>query len=145
MTAEIITTTDRTSMVTTEIDTQTPAKLRLRRKTPPAAGDKQFGRSSITNGRHMHLPPHAGDVAWQRQYKDIFGLITSDLGGQLSEGQRQLVRRCSMLSITCERMESEAAAGHDFDHQLYGMYTDQLGRTLQCLGLKQQQKEAANI
>ena len=119
-----------------EIGTQAP----LRRKTRPQPGDPQYGRSSVTNGRHMHLPPHAGDVAWQRRYKDIFGLITSDLGGQLSQGQRQLVRRCSMLSITCERMESEAAAGHDFDHQLYGMYTDQLGRTLQVL--KQQQKEA---
>ena len=110
----------------------------LRRKTRPQKGDRHFGRVSVTNGRRLHTPPTAGNATWQRRFKDIYQLIVEDIGPDLTEGQRQLVRRVSMLSIACEKMESKAAAGHDYDHQTYSMYTDQLGRTLQCLGLKQQ-------
>jgi hypothetical protein len=91
----------------------------------------------------MHLPPEAGDVAWSRRYKDIYALLVGDVGPDLTEGQRQLCRRCATISLTCEKMESEASAGRNFDHQLYSMYTDQLGRTLQRLGLKQQQQKEA--
>ena len=110
----------------------------LRRKTRPQKGDRHFGRASVTNGRRLHTPPTAGNATWQRRFKDIYQLIVEDIGPDLTEGQRQLARRVSMLSIACEKMESKAAAGHDYDHQTYSMYTDQLGRTLQCLGLKQQ-------
>jgi hypothetical protein len=130
MTAEIITTTDRTSMVTTEIDTQTPAKLRLRRKTPPAAGDKQFGRSSITNGKKMHLPPEAGDAAWGRRFKDIYNLLVADTD---NEAARQQARRCATIALACEKLESNSAAGKEIDLPLYTTLTTTYGQAIQCL------------
>ena len=54
----------------------------------------------------------------------------------LSEGQRQLARRCATISIECEKMEGEAAQGRDIDLFTYGTLTDRLGRALQRLGLK---------
>jgi hypothetical protein len=46
----------------------------------------------------------------------------------LSEGQRQLARRCATISIACEKMEGEAAAGNEIDLDAYGTLTDRLGR-----------------
>lgn len=78
-----------------------------------------------------------GDTAWSRRFKDVLGEIISDLGGRetLSEGQRQIARRCATISIACERMEGEAAAGEDINLDTYGTLTDRLGRAFQRLGL----------
>ena len=69
--------------------------------------------------------------------------ITSDLGGAdlLSEGQRQLARRCATISIMCERLEGEAASGAEINLELYGRLTDRLGRALQRLGLERRARD----
>ena len=54
----------------------------------------------------------------------------------LSEGQRQLARRCATIAIACERMEGQAAAGQAIDLEAYGTLTDRLGRAFARLGLK---------
>ena len=104
---------------------------KLRRKTRPQPGDPKYGRSSVSNGRRLHTQAAAGNTAWSRRFRDIYKLLVDDTD---NEAVRQLARRVATISIACEKMESEAASGHDFDHQLYGMYTEQLTRTLQCLG-----------
>src|SRR5436853_7077643 len=67
---------------------------------------------------------------WARRWRDVLGEIISDLGGPdlLSEGQRQLARRCATIAIACERMEGEAAQGNEIDLEVYGTLTDRLGR-----------------
>jgi hypothetical protein len=42
---------------------------------------------------------------WARRWRDLLGEIINDLGGAdiLSEGQKQLARRCATISIACER------------------------------------------
>jgi hypothetical protein len=79
-----------------------------------------------------------GDTAWARRFADILGEVISDLGGadRLSEGQRQIARRCATIAISCERMEGDAAAGNPIDLETYGQLTDRLGRAFQRLGLK---------
>jgi hypothetical protein len=83
------------------------------------------------------------DGKWSRRFRDVLGQIVADLGGadQLSEGQRQLARRCATISLACERMEGEAAAGAAIDLETYGKLTDRLGRTFQRLGLKRQPRD----
>ena len=99
-------------------------------------------RSAVTNGKRLHVvaPP---DNKWQRRFRDVLAEITSDLGGAdlLSEGQRQIARRCATIAIACERMEGEAAAGNDIDLDVYGTLTDRLGRAFHRLGLKRQARE----
>ena len=70
----------------------------------------------------------------------MLGLIVSDLGGVdlLSEGQKQLARRAATISIACEKMEGEAAAGREIDLEEYGRLTDRLGRAFHRLGLRRQ-------
>jgi hypothetical protein len=73
----------------------------------------------------------------------VLAEITNDLGGAdlLSEGQKQLARRCVTISIACERMEGEAALGNEIDLDAYGTLTDRLGRALQRLGLKRRPRD----
>jgi hypothetical protein len=100
-------------------------------------------RSAVTNGKRLHVvaPP---DNKWQRRFRDVLAEIISDMGGAgagLSEGQRQIARRCATIAIACERMEGEAAAGNAIDLDAYGTLTDRLGRAFQRLGLERRQRD----
>ena len=98
-------------------------------------------RSAVSNGRRLHVIP-PGDTKWARRFRDVLSEILSDLGSEgLSEGQRQLARRCATIAIACERMEGEAAADHAIDLDAYGTLTDRLGRCFQRLGLKRQARD----
>jgi hypothetical protein len=91
----------------------------------------------VTNGRRLFVT-RPGDTAWARRFRDLLLQIINDLGGPeiLSEGQRQLARRAATLSVECERLEGEMAAGHEVDLHRYGQLTDRIGRTFHRLGLK---------
>jgi hypothetical protein len=64
--------------------------------------------------------------------------LLSGFGGpdHLSEGQRQLARRCATIALECERIEGHAVAGKEIDLDVYGQLTDRIGRAFQRLGLK---------
>lgn len=98
---------------------------------PPAV------RSAVTNGKRLHVVA-PGDRAWARRFRDVLDQIIADMSGPagLSEGQRQLARRAATISIQCERLEGEAAAGNEINLEVYGTLTDRLGRVFQRLGLK---------
>lgn len=84
------------------------------------------GRSAVTNGKRLYVV-RPGDTAWARRFRDVLAEIISDLGGHdggLSEGQRQLARRCATIAIACEKLEGEAAAGAAIDLETYGKLTD---------------------
>src|SRR5262249_32392472 len=99
-------------------------------------------RSAVTNGKPLPVV-QPGDTAWARRFRDVLAEITSDLGGAdlLSEGQRQLARRAATISLACERLEGEAAAGAAIDLETYGKLTDRLGRAFQRLGLKREPRD----
>jgi|SRR6516225_2933472 len=99
-------------------------------------------RSRVTNGRTLFVEAD-GRGPWGRRFRDILAEITNDLGGAdlLSEGQRQLARRCATISIACEKLEGDAAAGATIDLETYGKLTDRLGRTFQRLGLKREPRD----
>jgi hypothetical protein len=105
---------------------------------PPALSkhvDK--GRNRVTNGNALFIEGEQRSKAAKR-FRDIVSAVTADLGGadRLSEGQKQLVGRCSLISVECERMEARSVAGEDIDLELFGTLTDRLGRTLARLGLR---------
>ena len=108
--------------------------------------DPQRFRSTVTNGRHLHVEAR-GDTRWARRFKDILGEIISDMGGpdRLSEGQRQLARRAATLSLECERLEGKAVLGEEIDLDLYGQMTDRLGRTFHRLGLRRVPKTVVGL
>jgi hypothetical protein len=103
------------------------------------AQHKPEQRSRVTNGKTLFVEADQRGP-WARRFRDVLAEIVNDLGGAdlLSEGQRQLARRCATIAIACERMEGEAALGNEIDLDAYGTLTDRLGRALQRLGLKRQ-------
>lgn len=101
-------------------------------------------RSAVSNGKRLHVIP-PGDGKWSRRFRDVLTQIIADLSGPegLSEGQRQLARRCATLSIMCEKIEGEAAAGNEIDLDEFAKLTGILGRTFHRLGLKRQQRNVS--
>lgn len=118
----------------------TPA-IRSNSGAHPARKDQ---RSAVTNGKRLHVV-RPGDTAWSRRFRDVLAEIISDIRTTsregLSEGQRQLARRAATISIMCEKMEGDAAAGAEIDVDAYGMLTDRLGRAFARLGLKRQSRD----
>jgi hypothetical protein len=111
------------------------------RATSGAASPRRDHRSAVTNGKRLHVVA-PGDTKWSRRFRDVLSEIISDLGREgLSEGQRQLARRCATIAIACERMEGEAAAGNEIDLDSYGTLTDRLGRCFARLGLRRQARD----
>jgi hypothetical protein len=108
-------------------------------KPKPMRKDQQ---SAVTNGSRLFVV-RPGDNKWHRRFRDVFSQIISDLGGsdRLSEGQRQLARRCATISIACERLEGDIAAGREIDLDTYGALADRLGRAFQRIGLKRQARD----
>jgi hypothetical protein len=100
------------------------------------------GRSQVTNGRRVFVEADQRGP-WTRRFKDILAQIVADLGGAdvLSEGQRQIARRATTLSIACEKLEGEIAEGKDVSLEVYGQLSDRLGRCFNRLGLKRLAKD----
>ena len=111
--------------------------------SPPARS-----RSAVSNGKRLHVE-RAGDNKWSRRFRDVLAEIVSDLGGDarnLSEGQRQIARRCALIAVECERIEGHALAGReDVDLEVYGTLTDRLGRAFQRLGLKRKMRDVTTL
>ena len=82
-------------------------------------------RSKVTNGRQLFIDGDAR-LKVSRRFRDVLASIATDHGGvdRLSEGQKQIARRCAMLSVECEIMESAAVPGEPFDLDAYGQLTD---------------------
>jgi hypothetical protein len=97
------------------------------------------GRTRVGNRVSLWLDSEVdGRSALARRFKEVFGEIAADLGGfdRMTEGQRQIARRCALLSVECERLEGQAVLGAEFDLATYGQLTDRLGRAFQRLGIK---------
>jgi hypothetical protein len=101
----------------------------------------------VTNGKGWFVGETDGRGPWARRWRDIVAEITNDLGGAdlLSEGQKQLIRRCATIALACERAEAKAAQGEDIDLEVYGTLTDRLGRAFQRLGLRRQPRDIATL
>jgi hypothetical protein len=84
----------------------------------------------------LRTPPAA-------RLRELMSRMTADLGGpgNLTEAERQLIRRSATIALACEEMETKAAAGEPFDLTTYSTATGHLGRTLRLLGLKRLPRE----
>jgi hypothetical protein len=116
-------------------------------KTRPVAGDTRYGNSRVTNaareGRLVWLDKidHRSPVA--RRFKDLVSIVTSDLGGpdQLSESQRQIIRRIASLSVWCESQEAKMADGTEVDINEFQRTANSLRRLCESIGLQRRQRD----
>src|SRR5258708_36424231 len=72
----------------------------------PRRGDKQYGRSRVTNGGEL-LPGVDQRSRWVRRCRDVIAAHLSDLGGEdnTSAAERSIIRRAAVLTTELEQLE----------------------------------------
>ena len=113
-----------------------------------ASDARQFGRSRVTNAVAR------GSVLWldnvdkrgpiPRRFKDIVSLVTGDLASepaQLSEGQRQIIKRIASLSVWCKSQECRMADGDEIDILEFQRVSNTLRRLCESIGLERRQRD----
>ena len=104
-------------------------------------------RSAISNGSKIF-----DDVdhrsAWVRRYRDLVWAHEADAGGEviLSEGQRSIIRRATMLELQLELMDSSfARKGQASAPELetYQRVSNTLRRLFESLGLSDGRRKPA--
>src|ERR1700730_2080029 len=109
------------------------------------AARSRHHRSAVSNGSKIFSIAGAdGRSSLSRRYRDIVAATTADLGGGdvLSEGQRQIIRRASALSIICESVEVDLVAYQAFDIANYLTAANALRRMVETLGLQRVVRDA---
>lgn len=76
-----------------------------------------------------------------RRFREICAGIEDDLGGDLTEAQRNILARAATLAVWAEEREAELARGEDFDALAYATVANSLRRLLSDLGLHRVAKD----
>ena len=76
-------------------------------KYRPQAGDKRFGRSTVTNHKDL-LPQLDGRTGAARRFRDLVNAFIVDMGGleNCSEIKLGLLRRLAATTVQAERLRS---------------------------------------
>jgi hypothetical protein len=107
---------------------------------------KPEARSRISNGTAL-LAGVDGRSCWARRLRDLIELHTNDLGGEanISEAERAIVRRASVLIVELERMESDFALAEGAPNiatlDAYQRAAGNLRRLLEALGLERRPRD----
>jgi hypothetical protein len=113
--------------------------------SPPAADQKRFARSRVTNGKEL-LPGIDGRSAWVRRCRDLIELHSSDLPAA-SVAELSIIRRASVLTVELERLEQKFALAGEaspFDLDLYQRTAGGLRRLLEAVGLERRLRDVTN-
>jgi len=112
---------------------------------PPA---RLTRRSSVTNGKRLFIALKDGDSPWSRRLHDLIALHVADLGGAsaISESEKMLVRRASMLCLQCELLERKWVKNNEGEASeksllLYQRCVGSLRRCLKTLGLQRRSRD----
>ena len=107
---------------------------------------KPEARSRISNGSQL-LAGVDGRSTWARRLRDLIELHTNDLGGDanISEAERAIVRRASVLIVELERMETDFALANGAPNiatlDAYQRAAGNLRRLLEWLGLQRRARD----
>jgi hypothetical protein len=97
-------------------------------------------RGSRNKPRQFPFTDENDTSAPARRFRVLTLQMVADLGGanNLTAGQKQLIKRCAMISVECERMEKSAMSGGELNAAAYGVLMRHLTRTLSALGFKRE-------
>ncbi len=103
---------------------------------------KLISGKAIFNVPQLDGRTHAAKIS-----REISAAIANDLGGpeSLTEVQRQLIRRLSIMCVLCRQMEDSAALGEELDVGCYTTLTNALRRIAVDIGLKRVPKDMGNL
>jgi hypothetical protein len=98
----------------TDIVASSPRKARKPpgRNTKPQRGDKQYGKSAVTNGSEI-LPGLDGRSGAGRRYRDLVNIYLEQLGGakQVHEPKLGVLRQLAQITVKAEQLGAAMAKG----------------------------------
>jgi hypothetical protein len=104
-------------------------------------------RSRVTNGKTLFAI--GGDMRrpWARRLRDCIEMHLGDLGSNVSEAERSIVRRAAVLTVELERLEAKFAVdqGTVDDLDLYQRTAGSLRRLLESVGLKRRPRDVQTL
>lgn len=106
-----------------------------------SANTKLTHRSAVANGTRMFVEGLDGRSALARRYRDLIATFTTDMGGDPSEAEKQLIRRAASLSVWCEAVEVRLANGEEVDIGTLTTAANSLRRILQDIGLERRTRD----
>lgn len=98
-------------------------------------------RSAVSNGSRLFVEDMDGRSAHYRRYRDLVSAFISDVGGDPSEAQRQVIRRASALSVWCEAVDARMTSGEDIEIGPYTTACNSLRRLLVDIGMTRTAKD----
>jgi len=108
----------------------------------PNAPNTPAQRSAVANGSRLFAEQIDMRTATGRRYRDLIAAISADLGDDLTETQKQLVRRAASLSVWCEGVEARLATGEAVPEiATYTTACNSVTRMLKTLGFTRNVKE----
>jgi hypothetical protein len=99
----------------------------------------------MTNG--AILPGIDGRSTWARRLRDLVALHVADLGGDqnVSEAERAILRRSSVIIVELERMEKDFASSEDApsipELEIYQRMANTMRRLLEAVGLHRRPRD----
>jgi hypothetical protein len=103
-------------------------------------------RKLLAKARLLTLEALDGRTIASRRARDLAKQIETDLGGNLSAAQSELVTRAALLSAFCADQESRWLAGDDaVDLGAWLSAIDRQRRTFQALGLRRVPKPVPDL
>ena len=105
---------------------------------PLEAAEKQPDTDAGIGVIEALLSPDAMDKRTKpyKQFAAIVDALESDLGGDLTEIKKQLVRRVATLALWCEAQDAAALCGEPIDPDLYGRVAGHMRRLSETLGIE---------
>jgi hypothetical protein len=92
------------------------------------------GRSSITNGRHLHRGAD-GRSHEARRWRDLFNGFRAELGKVPTTTEESLLRSAASLALASETLAAQLVTGKRVDDGELNQLSGSLRRTLMSLGL----------
>lgn len=99
-------------------------------------------RSAVSNGSQM-LPGVKGTSAKARRYRDLVETLTDDLGGDLSEAERLVVRNAATLQLHAEELTAAMVRGETVDPEAITRAANGATRALTTLRKSRAQKTSS--
>jgi hypothetical protein len=101
-------------------------------------------RAAVSNGSSLIEGVDARS-AWMRRFRDLIQDYAKDLGGDITEAEKRLVRRAAMLTLQAEMLDAKFAEHETLarreDLEIYQRVSNSLRRLLETLGLQRRARD----
>jgi hypothetical protein len=107
----------------------------------PISRSSTTNRSAITNGSKL-LVGIDGRKPAARRFRDLIAGYTAEIGGELTEVERGLVKQAAVLTLTAEQMQADIINGKPVDSDALIRISSTAKRILGAISAKASKRKA---